>query len=69
MAALEQARDRLLARLHARSDDFAATEELRAVNRRLATLRSGADDDGSRRLQRSGLSFVDRLRASRRSSE
>jgi hypothetical protein len=65
VAALEQARDRLLARLHARSDDFAATEQLQAVNARLATLRSDADDDRPRRLKRSGLSFLDRLRARR----
>ena len=62
-AALEQAQDRLLARLHARSDDFAATEELQAVTNKLATLRSEADDDRPRRLRRSGLSFFDRLRA------
>src|SRR3954467_8411494 len=33
--ALEQARDYLLERLHARSDDFAATEELQAVRAEL----------------------------------
>ena len=61
--ALEQARDCLLVRLHARPDDFAATEELRGVGDKLATLRSDADDDRSGRLRRSGLSFFDGLRA------
>jgi hypothetical protein len=61
--ALEQARDCLLARLHARPDDFAATEELRGVGDKLATLGSDADDDRAGRLRRSGLSFFDRLRA------
>jgi hypothetical protein len=62
-AALEQARDRLLARLHARPDDFAATQELQGVGDKLATLRSDADHDRPRRLRRSGLSFFDGLRA------
>jgi hypothetical protein len=61
--ALEQARDRLLARLHVRPDDFAATEELQGVGDKLATLRSDADDDRPGRLRRSGLSFFDGLRA------
>ena len=34
------ARDSLLARLHARSDDFAATKELQGVYADLATLRA-----------------------------
>jgi hypothetical protein len=61
--ALEQARDRLLARLHARPDDFAATEELQGVGHKLAALRSDADDGRPGRLRRSGLSFFDGLRA------
>jgi hypothetical protein len=61
--ASEQARDRLLARLHAGSDDFAATEELQAVHGESATLCSDANDDRTRRLRRSGLSFFDGLRA------
>jgi hypothetical protein len=61
--ALEQARDRLLTRLHARPDDFAATEELQGVGDKLATLRSDADDDRPGRLRLSGFSFFDGLRA------
>ena len=63
--ALEQARDDLLERLHARSDDFTATEELQAVRAELA-LDSNADDDRSGLLRHSGLSFFDRMRAKRR---
>jgi hypothetical protein len=61
-AGLEQTRDRLLARLHARSDDFAATRELQRVNERLASLPS-ADDVGDGGVRSNGLSFFDRLRA------
>lgn len=61
-AALEQTRDRLLVRLHARSDDFAATEELQAVHGELAALDGDADDARPDRLRRSGLSFFDGLR-------
>jgi hypothetical protein len=60
--ALEQARDDLLERLHARSDDFAATEELQAVRAELAR-DSNDSDDSSSRLRHSGLSFFDRMRA------
>jgi hypothetical protein len=53
-AGLELARDRLLARLHARSDDYAATRELQRVSRQLAAFDS-ADDDRTRRVGQSGL--------------
>ncbi len=63
---LNRVRRSLLARLHARSDDFAATEELQSVTAALAEL--GQDDDRalSRRLTESGMSFFDRMRARRR---
>jgi hypothetical protein len=61
---LEQERDGLLARLHARSDDVAATKALQAVSRTLASLPADdADDDQPDGLRRHGLSFFDRLRA------
>jgi hypothetical protein len=63
--ALEQTRDYLLERLHARSDDFAATEELQAVRAELAR-NSNVHHERSGLLRHSGLSFFDRMRAKRR---
>jgi len=65
-AALERVRDGLLERLHARSADFAATEELQAVRDQLWALPAPVDPDRSIRLRRSGMSFFDRLRTKRR---
>jgi hypothetical protein len=65
-AALEHVRDGLLERLHARSADFAATEELQAVGARLWALAAPEDPDRAERLRRSGMSFFDRLRSRRR---
>jgi hypothetical protein len=62
---LEQARDYLLERLHARSDDFAATEKLQAVRAELAR-NSNVRHERSGVLRHSGLSFFDRMRAKRR---
>jgi hypothetical protein len=63
-ADLEEARDNLLERLHARSDDFAATEQLQALRRELSlTSNVDTDHDQPVRLRNGGLSFFDRLRA------
>ena len=59
---LDQARSRLLVRLHRRSDDFAATIELQAVNARAAELASHADRLESDRLAHGGLSGIDVMR-------
>jgi hypothetical protein len=64
-AAHEQLRDDLLARLHARSDDFDATKELEALRKRwalVANAETGHVDDRAPDAR----SFRDRVRARRR---
>jgi len=59
---LEQARAVLLARLHNRPDDFAATTELQAMNARSARLKSQIPPLERDRLVHEGLSSVERTR-------
>src|SRR6266545_2912704 len=59
---LDQARAGLLVRLHNRSDDFAATRELQALNALAAHLRSHIDPLESDRAMRAGLSRFERTR-------
>jgi hypothetical protein len=59
---LEQAQVVLLARLHNRPDDFAATTELQAMNALSARLKSQIPPRERDRLVRQGLSSVDRTR-------
>jgi hypothetical protein len=61
---LEAARLVLLDRLSRRSDDFAATAALQALNAYVAGQRLDAPSDAPARLQRSGLSSLQRLRRS-----
>jgi hypothetical protein len=63
---LERTRDRLLARLHDRASDVAATEELQSVYDALAASDLEVDDGRPARLRRAGLSFFQRLRERRR---
>jgi hypothetical protein len=62
---MRRVRQDLVERLHARSDDFAATEELRTLSSELRDLGSHGDPSDPRRLADGGLSFFDRLRARR----
>ncbi len=59
---LERTRDHLLERLHDRSADSAATEELRNVYNALAASDPAVGDVRPGRLRSAGLSFFDRLR-------
>jgi hypothetical protein len=59
---LARARAGLLARLHNRSDDFAATNELQAVSALAARRRSHSHPLESDRLVHAGLSSVERTR-------
>ena len=59
---LDAARRVLLRRLSRRSDDFAATEALQALNTYSAGQRLDAPSDAPARLQRAGLSGVQHLR-------
>jgi hypothetical protein len=59
---LEQAQALLLARLHNRPDDFAATTELQAMNALSARLKSQSPPLERDRLVQAGLSSVERTR-------
>jgi hypothetical protein len=59
---LEQAQAVLLARLHNRPDDFAATTELQAMNALSARLKSQIPPLERDRLVQAGLSSVERTR-------
>jgi hypothetical protein len=61
-ADLDGARRVLLGRLSRRSDDFAATAALQALNTFSAGRRLDAASDAPARLQRTGLSSLQRLR-------
>jgi hypothetical protein len=61
-AILERVRTRLLSRLHRRSDDFAATNALRAVNSATARLALSVGPAQSQRLRHCGLSSNERTR-------
>jgi hypothetical protein len=65
--ALEEAQAVLLARLHNRPDDFAATTELQAVNALSARLKSQIPPLERDRLVHEGLSSVERTRICLRS--
>jgi hypothetical protein len=62
---LDAARGVLLDRLSRRSDDFAATTALQDLNTYVAGRRLDALSDAPARLQRAGLSSLQRLRRSR----
>ncbi len=59
---LDAARASLLKRLTRRSDDFAATAALQALNTYSAGQRSDADSAAPRHLRDAGLSSTDRMR-------
>jgi hypothetical protein len=60
---LKHARSEVLRRLHRRSDDFAATEALRALDTYSAHLGSDGHSGDSERLVHAGLSGTARMRA------
>lgn len=62
---LDAARQVLLARLTRRSDDFAATAALQALNTWASGRRLDTPSDEPARLQRAGLSTLQRLRRSK----
>jgi hypothetical protein len=62
---LDAARWVLLGRLTRRSDDFAATSALQALNTYVSGERLDAPSDAPARLQRAGLSALQRLRGSK----
>jgi hypothetical protein len=62
---LDAARGVLLRRLTRRSDDFAATAALQALNTYVSGQRLDAPSDAPERLQRAGLSGLQRLRGSK----
>jgi hypothetical protein len=62
---LDAARWVLLGRLSRRSDDFAATAALQALNVYVSGQRFDAPSDAPARLQRAGLSGLQRLRRSK----
>lgn len=62
---LDAARWALLGRLSRRSDDFAATAALQALNTYSSGLRLDAGSDAPTRLQRAGLSSLQHLRRSK----
>ena len=64
-ADLDAARRVLLARLARRSDDFAATGALQALNTYAAGQRLDAPSDAPARLRRAGLSSIQHLRRPR----
>ena len=62
---LDAARRLLLGRLSRRSDDFAATAALQALNIYVAGRRFDAPSDAPARLRRAGLSSLQHLRRSK----
>ena len=62
---LDAARWVLLGRLSRRSDDFAATAALQALNTYVSGQRLDAPSDAPARLQRAGLSSLQHLRRSK----
>jgi hypothetical protein len=62
---LDAARWVLLGRLSRRSDDFAATAALQALNTYVSGQRFDAPSDAPGRLQRAGLSSLQHLRRSK----